>query len=194
MTDLLALRSANGFAAIVADPPWAFANYSAKGEKKNPKRHYACMPTDDIRALPVAALSAKDAGLFLWATMPMLPDAMRVIDAWGFTYRSAAPWAKQSSTGKSWAFGPGYWFRAASEILLFATKGSPPRPKTREARSIRNLIVAPVREHSRKPDFAHRAAETWFGDGPYLELFARQSRPGWTAWGNETNKFDMEAA
>lgn len=191
---LLSIRPAGGFGVILADPPWQFENYSEKGEGKNPNQHYPCSSTDEIAAFPVEALAAADCALFMWAIFPMLPDALRVMERWGFTYKSAAPWAKQSPSGESWAFGPGYWFRGAAEILLFGTRGKPSRADSTEARSIRNLIIAPVREHSRKPDDVHRIAETWFPEARKVELFARQRRLGWAAWGNETGKFTEEAA
>lgn len=191
--DLIGLRPFGGFGVVLADPPWLFENYSAKGTAKNPNQHYACMPTDEICAMPVEALAATDAALFLWATFPMLPDAMRTVSAWGFTYRSAAPWAKRSPRDTSWAFANGYWWRGAAELLIFATRGSPKRAETKAARSIRNLIIAPLREHSRKPEDAHRTAEVWFPMARKIELFARAPRAGWTVWGNETGKF-AEAA
>lgn len=188
--DIVNLRPFGGFGVVLADPPWSFENFSALGEAKSAKRHYPCMPTSEICRMPVASLTGTDAALFLWATFPMLPDAMRVVQAWGFTYRSAAPWAKRSRKGHGWAFGPGYWWRGASELLIFATRGSPRRADSKAARSIRNLIVAPLREHSRKPEDAHTTAEAWFPAARKIELFARAPRDGWTVWGNQTDKFE----
>lgn len=173
-----------GYGAIIADPPWYFRNYSTKGEVKNPVAHYACAPTADLASLPVAHLAKPDCALIMWATAPMLPDALALMAAWGFTFKSAGAWAKQSSTGTAWAFGTGYCFRSAAEFFLLGTMG---KPKI-NSRSVRNLMVAPVREHSRKPEQQYAILEHMF-DGPYLELFARQTRPGWDAWGNETTKF-----
>lgn len=178
---------------IIADPPWRFENYSAKGEAKNPSAHYACMSTDEIAALPVSHLAGPDCAMLMWATAPMLPDAIELMRAWGFTFKSAGAWAKQSSTGNKWAFGTGYCFRSAAEFFLLGTIGE---PKVR-SRSVRNLIVAPVREHSRKPEDQYEMAEALF-DGPFIELFARSRRPGWLSWGNELEKFneaetDLEA-
>jgi N6-adenosine-specific RNA methylase IME4 len=172
------------FGTILADPPWYFKNRSAKGEKKNPVSHYACMELPDIQALPVSQLCRPDAVCLMWATFPMLPEALATMKSWGFAYKSGGAWAKQSSTGHKWAFGPGYCFRSAAEIFLLGTIGKPEY----RSKSIRNLIVAPTREHSRKPDEMRRNIEAQFY-GPYLELFARESAPGWTAWGNETDKF-----
>lgn len=172
------------FGLILADPPWDFELRSAAGEAKAPQAHYHCMPTTSIAALPVGHLAAGDAFLLLWATFPMLPDALRVMAAWGFKYKTGASWAKQSSTGRAWTFGPGYIFRSAAELVLVGTMGAP----RQRSRSIRNLIVAPVRGHSRKPDDIYDMAEG-LSAGPFCELFARQRRPGWQSWGNEVDKF-----
>jgi N6-adenosine-specific RNA methylase IME4 len=177
------------YGAIIADPPWRFENYSAAGEAKNPVAHYSCMRTADIAALPVSQLAAPDCALFMWATAPMLPDAIELMCRWGFTFKSAGAWAKQSSTGEKWAFGTGYCFRSAAEFYLLGTIG---KPQVR-SHSVRNLIAAPVREHSRKPDDLHRDVEALYA-GPYCELFGRESRPGWEVWGNDVTRFDQVAA
>jgi len=173
------------YRCILADPPWAFRLYSDSGEAKSPQHHYACMDLAAIAALPVAQLAHPVGGaLVMWATAPMLPQALTVMQAWGFHYVSAGPWAKRSSRDAGWAFGTGYWFRSATEFFLLGTRGkiSPLN------RSTRNLIVAPVREHSRKPN-EFRAMVEGLVPGPRAELFAREAAPGWDAWGNETDKF-----
>lgn len=172
------------YGALLVDPPWHFANYSEVGETKNPSAHYQCMSLADIAALPVGHLAAPDCAMFMWGTAPMLPEAVELLRAWGFTFKSAAAWAKQSSTGKAWHFGTGYVFRSAAEFILVGTIG---KPKV-QSRSIRNLIVAPVREHSRKPDDQYTMVESLYG-GPYAEIFSRTSREGWDCWGNEAGKF-----
>jgi N6-adenosine-specific RNA methylase IME4 len=177
------------YGALLVDPPWSFANYSPKGKTKNPSAHYDCMSLADIAALPVGHLAARDCALFMWATAPLLPEACELLHAWGFTFKSAAAWAKQSSTGNAWAFGTGYVFRSAAEFVLVGTVG---RPRVR-SRSVRNLIVAPIREHSRKPDEQYEMVEALYS-GPYAEIFSRNSRPGWDAWGDEAGKFDEEVS
>lgn len=172
------------YCAILADPPWRFLNRSAKGEKKNPVAHYPCMTIDQLAQLPVARLAAPDCALVTWATAPLLDRSIELVKTWGFTFKSAGAWAKQSSTGQRWAFGPGYVYRSAVEFFIVATIG---KPRVR-SHSVRNLIVAPTREHSRKPDAMHADVEALYA-GPYAELFARQRRPGWDAWGNEVEKF-----
>lgn len=172
------------YGAILADPPWRFLNRSAKGEVKNPVAHYPCMTIPELAKLPVSRLASPDCALIMWATAPLLPQAIALLEAWGFTFKSAGAWAKQSSTGERWSFGTGYVFRSAAEFYLVGTIG---KPRVR-SRSIRNLIAAPVREHSRKPDQLHADLEALYA-GPYAELFARQRRPGWDAWGNDVDRF-----
>jgi N6-adenosine-specific RNA methylase IME4 len=178
-----------GFDLLMVDPPWAFALRSDKGETKSPQAQYACMPLDAIKALPVAQLARGDAFLWLWATNPMLPQALEVMAAWGFTFTTAGTWVKTTTTGKL-AFGTGYVLRSASEPFLIGKFGRP-----RAGRSVRSVIMAPTREHSRKPDEAYAAAEALMpGALRRADLFSRESRPGWSAWGNEAGRFDEVAA
>lgn len=172
------------YGLILADPPWSFRAYSARGEGKSPQAHYGCMSTADIMALPVSQLATPDCACVMWATAPMLPQAIATMQAWGFAFKSAGAWAKQSSTGQRWAFGTGYCYRSAAEFFLLGTIGKP----RQRARNVRNLIVAPVREHSRKPERMRADIETLW-PGPYCELFARTTAPGWDCWGNQTDRF-----
>lgn len=185
--DLLALRPAEGFGLIMADPPWAFANFSAKGHAKGAHAQYRCMDLPSIKALPVGDLAAPDCVLWLWATNPMLPQALDVLAAWGFTFKTAGHWVKRTATGKL-AFGTGYLLRSAGEPFLIGTRG---KPKT--SRSVRSVVDAARREHSRKPEEAYAAAEMLRPDVARLDLFSRGSRDGWTSWGDEAGKFDMAA-
>lgn len=177
------LRPAGGFELIMADPPWSFSNYSAQGEEKNAKAQYGCMPLPEISAMPVSVLAGDDAVLWLWATNPMLREAIAVMEAWGFAFKTAGHWVKHTRHGKL-AFGTGYILRCAGEPFLIGTRGS---PKT--SRSVRSVILGPLREHSRKPDEAFEAAEKLMPDARRLELFSRQRRAGWSNWGNESTKF-----
>jgi N6-adenosine-specific RNA methylase IME4 len=176
------------FATILADPPWKFRCYGPHNNQKSPEKHYDTMTLEDICALPVADIAAKDAFLILWTTWPCLPQALKVIESWGFTYKTGGAWGKLSKTGRKIAFGTGYIFRSASEPLIVASRGKPKWT----SKSERNLWLSPVREHSRKPDCVHEMIERAC-PGPKVELFARAERPGWTVWGNETEKF-VEAA
>jgi N6-adenosine-specific RNA methylase IME4 len=162
---------------ILADPPWSFATYSPKGWRKSAHAHYPCMDLADIQALPVAELAAPDCVLVLWTTQVHLLHALAVLEGCGFAFKTMGAWAKQSSTGRCWHFGTGYLLRSAAEFFLIGTRGSPQQL----SRSSRNLLIAPVRQHSRKPDAMYDLIEaTW--PGPYLELFARYPRAGWHQW------------
>lgn len=178
------------FGVIYADPPWSYEMYSDKGYEKSPYAHYDCMGIDQLKALrdQIVFATAPNAVLFMWAVFPMLPQAIELMSAWGFQFKTGGAWHKKTSGGKT-AFGTGYILRSASEPFLIGTHGN---PKARN-RSTRNLIEAVTREHSRKPDETIPMIENLF-DGPYLELFARTQRPGWTVWGNQTDKFTTEGA
>ena len=132
--------------------------------------------------MPVADLAAPDSALFLWATFPQLPEALRLIEAWGFTYKSVAfVWLKKNKKADSWFYGLGFWTRGNAEICLLATKGHPKR----QAANIHQFIVSPIEAHSKKPDEARDKILSLMGDLPRVELFARQTSPGWAVWGNE---------
>lgn len=173
------------YGVILADPPWRFRTWGEHNQHKAASKHYELLTTADIKALPVNQLAAPDCMLVMWAVMPMLDQAIETLKAWGFRYKTAGAWAKQSSTGDKWSFGTGYVLRSAAEFYLIGTIGNP-KPAVR---NVRNLIVAPVREHSRKPDQMHTDLERMFPHAARAELFARQMRPGWEAWGNQTDKF-----
>jgi len=176
------------FGLIMADPPWDFRTYSQAGQKKGAASHYDVMSLAAIKALPVGHLAGKDCVLWLWATHPMLPQQIEVVAAWGFRFVTSGVWVKRTINGKL-NFGTGYRLRCSSEPFLIATNGNPAT-----ARNVRTVIEGPIREHSRKPEEAFAAAEALVGDVAKLELFSRQSRPGWSTWGDEAGKFDGVAA
>src|SRR5215203_4622349 len=140
------------YGAIYADPPWSFRNWSAKGTGRNAVSHYDCMDFEAMTRLPVAAMAADNCALFLWATDPLLPKAIQLIEAWGFEYKTVGfYWVKLNKRAKHSAdyfTGQGYWTRANPEQCLLATRGK----HGRLAKDVRRLVVAPRREHSRKPD------------------------------------------
>jgi len=181
------------FGVIYADPPWNFRNFSEKGTGRNAVAHYKCMDFEQLAAMQPQRWAARNCVLFLWATDPMLPKALELIDAWGFTYKTVGfYWAKTNKRADLEALseadfftGLGYWSRANVEQCLLATRGSPPRM----AKDVKRLVIAPRREHSRKPDEVYDRIER-LARGPYLELFARQSRRGWDRWGNQPRLFD----
>lgn len=176
------------FGVILADPPWRFKTYSRKGEGKSPQQHYECMSIEDICSLPVQEIASDNCALFVWCTWPLIFEAKKVIEMWGFNYSGLAwEWIKYNPETKKYAFGPGYGTRKNLEPCLLARKGSPKIL----SRSERDFIFAKRREHSRKPDEQYERIQRMYS-GPYLEMFARQSFPGWTCWGNQTSKFNIQ--
>jgi N6-adenosine-specific RNA methylase IME4 len=184
------------FGAILADPAWVFETYSEKGKQtRSPELHYACMSLDDIKALPVQQLAAPDCALLVWTTMPRLPDAIDVMRAWGFKYKTVGfTWVKTTPSakfidrdGEGLHWGTGYWTRANAELCLLAGRGAPKR----RAKNVHQVVMARVGDHSRKPEEVSTRIERLIG-GPYLELFARRSRQGWTVWGDEIDLFKQE--
>ncbi|MBC2834684.1 MT-A70 family methyltransferase [Paragemmobacter straminiformis] len=178
-------RPAGGFQMIMADPPWAYEMRSPKGYERAPQAHYECMTLDEIAALPVSILAAENCLLWLWAVSPMLPAALQVIEAWGFEYKTGGHWVKTAKSAGKLAFGTGYLLRNAGEPFLIATRGAP-----RTEKCVRSVVMAPKREHSRKPDEAFAAAEALMPQAQRIELFSRQPRAGWAGWGNEAGKFE----
>lgn len=189
------------FNIIYADPAWRFKNWSLKefaqrGEKwarRNGRSPYDVMDTKDICALPVADLAARDSVLIMWATYPKLEDALQVIKAWGYTYKTVAfSWLKLNPSGQGFKMGLGYHSRGNVEPALLATRGDGLRRVDKAVMQViigddeGDCLIAPVGEHSRKPEEARHRIERLYGDVPRLELFARQ-RPvsGWSIWGNQ---------
>lgn len=181
------------YGAILADPPWHFDVWSEnKQDNRRASSKYDVLKLGDICRLPVGALAASDCILFLWAIWPMLPEAFEVIRAWGFEYKTCAfDWIKADAKqlelfrdDHDVQMGLGYWTRANSEPCLLATRGKPRRLNA----DVRQGIIAPRREHSRKPDGVHERIERLVA-GPYLELFARQRRSNWQAWGNDLDRY-----
>jgi len=174
------------YRTIIADPPWRYHNAGGNGAAAN---HYPTMSVSDICALPVGNIAATGAVLYLWATWPMLKEAMQVIDAWGFVQLTGLPWIKTQGapTVDLWgelhwrpAMGTGFWGRGCSELVLIATRGAVSVPEIDD----RPLgLLAPRLKNSRKPESVYELAERH--PGPYLELFARRRRQGWDVYGNE---------
>lgn len=180
------------YGAILADPPWTFKTYSEKGKGRSPDRHYDCSSMRDLERMSylVDDFASEDCTLFMWVTDPMLKNGLALMERWGFEYKTIAfTWVKKTkvecvSDWVGFSVGMGYWTRSNPEICLLGTRGKPKRVNA----DVRQLIIAPRREHSRKPDEIYERIERLV-DGPYLEMFARQRRPGWDAWGNEVDKF-----
>jgi len=143
------------------------------------------MTFDDIAALPVQSLAADPAHLYLWAPNALLPEALRVMQAWGFHYKSNIVWHKIRKDGGSDGRGVGFYFRNVTEIILFGVRGNNARTREAGRRQV-NMIETRKREHSRKPDEQYALIEAC-SSGPYLELFARGERKGWAVWGNQAD-------
>ena len=142
------------------------------------------MSIDELCALPVETLAEKDCLLFLWAAFPQLPEALRLIQAWGFTFKTVAfVWLKLNKKSPTWFYGLGYWTRGNAEICLLAKRG---KPKRRSA-GVHQFIISPMEEHSKKPDVTRDKIIELAGDLTRVELFARQKTPGWDVWGNEVD-------
>lgn len=195
----------NGYRAILADVPWSFLARSDKGKDRSPERHYSVMTLEEIKALPVRDLVHPDgAVLHFWVIDTHVEMALDVLKAWGFTYKTVGLyWAKTNADG-SFFTGMGFWTRANPEHAyeayfgeteqeversFLATVGQPKRV----GKGVKRLIVAPRREHSRKPDETHERIMA-LTDGPYVELFAREHRADWSGWGKEHDKFGGDPA
>ncbi|MDR3791765.1 MAG: MT-A70 family methyltransferase [Terracidiphilus sp.] len=174
-----------GFSTVLADPPWRFANRTGKVAPEHRRLdRYSTMSLDSITSLNVKSVLAPQAHLYLWVPNALLPDGLNVLDAWGFRYVSNIVWAKRRKDGGPDGRGVGFYFRNVTELLLFGVKGS--LRTLAPGRSQVNMIETRKREHSRKPDEQYDLIEAC-SPGPYLEMFARHSRTGWTVWGDESS-------
>jgi len=175
------------YGAVLIDPPWNHDQWEGGGDR-HPSRHYEVMGLEGIKGLPVSECLAEDSVVFMWACYPMLPEAFEVLEAWGLQYRTVAfTWVKTNPKSGDIFMGCGSWTRANPEVCLLATKGTPKRVHA----DVRQVIVAPRREHSRKPDEQYERVERLVR-GPYLEVFARQERQGWDCLGKEVEKFGCD--
>ncbi|MFI4934786.1 MAG: MT-A70 family methyltransferase [Caulobacterales bacterium] len=185
--DLQVSTRGRRFSTILADPPWQFQNRTGKIAPEHHRlSRYSTMTLDDICALPVSAVASETAHLYLWTPNALLPDALRVMRAWGFEYKSNLVWHKVRKDGGSDGRGVGFYFRNVSEMILFGVRGKNARTLA-PGRSQVNMIQSRKREHSRKPDEQYEIIEAC-SPGPYLELFARGKRPSWKVWGNEADR------
>lgn len=184
VADLRDFAAGRTFRTIYADPPWQFQNRTGKVAPEHKRlSRYETMPFSDIRALPVAELAAPKSHLYLWVPNALLPQGLALMSAWGFEYKTNIVWEKVRHDGMPDGRGVGFYFRNVTELLLFGIRGSNNRTLA-PGRSQVNLLRSIKREHSRKPDEIIPIIETC-SPGPYLELFARGTRPGWAMWGNQ---------
>ena len=176
-----------GFRTILADPPWRFANRTGKVAPEHRRLdRYDTMTTDAIASIGVEGIAADKSHLYLWVPNAMVPDGLRVMEAWGFRYISMIVWHKVRKDGGSDGRGVGFYFRNVTEPILFGVRGKNNRT-LQPGRSQVNLIATRKREHSRKPDEIFPIIEAC-SPGPYLEMFARYPRKGWKVWGNEADE------
>ena len=185
--DLNSKMQGQRFRTILADPPWRFTNRTGKVAPEHRRlARYGTMSLDEICELPIANLAEPTAHLYMWVPNALLPDGLRVMESWGFQYKSNIVWHKIRKDGGSDGRGVGFYFRNVTEILLFGVRGKNARTE-QPGRSQVNYMSSRKREHSRKPDEQYDLVESC-SKGPYLELFARGTRPGWTYWGNQADE------
>ncbi len=185
--NLLAFAGETRYATILADPPWQFQNRTGKVAPEHKRlNRYPTMPLQDIMDMPVADVAAERAHLYMWVPNALLPDGLKVLDAWGFSYKSNLIWYKIRKDGGPDRRGVGFYFRNVTEILLFGVRGKNIRT-LQPGRSQENIISSRKREHSRKPDQQYQIIEScsW---GPRLELFSRGKMEGWDCWGNQADE------
>lgn len=188
------------FGTVMADPPWRFQNRTGKVAPEHRRlARYATLSLEEICSLPVADHLEDRAHCYLWVPNALLPEGLQVLGAWGFDYKSHIVWQKIRKDGGPDGRGVGFYFRNVTELLLFGTRGKNARtlPPARsqvnfiEAAEARvepdgDLLKTRKREHSRKPDEQYDIIERC-SRGPFLELFGRGRRPGWTVWGNQAS-------
>ncbi len=175
------------FATILADPPWRFTNRTGKMAPEHRRlARYATMTVDEIAALPVANIAAPVSHLYLWVPNALLPWGIQVLDAWGYQYKSNIIWHKLRKDGGSDGRGVGFYFRNVTEMILFGIRGKNARTLAPGRRQV-NYIGSKKREHSKKPDEQYAIIEAC-SPGPFLELFARGTRPRWSVWGMEADE------
>ena len=191
--DLRAKVGPHRFCTLLADPPWQFQNRTGKMAPEHKRlNRYGTMALDGILNLPVADIVEERAHLYLWVPNALLPEGLQVLAAWGFSYKSNLVWHKVRKDGGPDGRGVGFYFRNTTELILFGVRGGNIRTLA-PAHSQVNIIRSMKREHSRKPEELYGIIEAC-SPGPFLELFARGTRPGWTAWGNQADQpFPPEA-
>lgn len=184
--ELLEHLGGKRFRTILADPPWQFQNRTGKMAPEHKRlNRYGTMELDEILSLPVRALAEDTAHLYLWVPNALLPEGLKVMEAWGFKYKSNLIWHKVRKDGGPDGRGVGFYFRNVTELVLFGVRGKNARTLAPGRRQV-NFLATQKREHSRKPDEMYEIIESC-SPGPYLELFARGVRTNWSVWGNEAD-------
>lgn len=177
------------FSTILADPPWLFNNKTGKIAPEHKRLHrYATMTQEDICNLPISSICLPKAHLYLWVPNALIAEGLQVMKAWGFTYKTNLIWYKVRKDGGPDRRGVGFYFRNVTEMILFGIRGKDNRT-LQPARSLENIIISQKREHSRKPDELYSVIEAC-SPAPYIELFNRVPREGWTCWGDQTGDYE----
>jgi N6-adenosine-specific RNA methylase IME4 len=179
-----------GFGAILLDPPWRFKNRTGKVAPEHRRlARYSTLSFDELEHLPVGELAQPGGHIYLWCPNALLPEGLRTLKAWGFEYKTNIVWYKVRKDGGPDGRGVGFYFRNVTELVLFGTKGK--RRTLAPGRRQTNIIVQRKREHSAKPPPLYRIIEEC-SPGPFVELFARERRAGWTQWGDEVDSYDSK--
>lgn len=168
---------------IYADPPWSYSNFQGKGSYYGDvSRHYKTLSLDELKELPIKELANENCVMFMWATFPNLKEAIELLEHWGFKYKTTAfVWVKVDKTGRPRTDGLGFYTNSNAEIVLIGKRGK----LVRESKSVKQIVMAQKRGHSRKPQGVYVRIEEMYGNVPRIELFARNRREGWDAWGDE---------
>ncbi len=189
--DLLHEIGERRFATVLADPPWRFQNRTGKMAPEHRRlSRYRTLSFEEIEELPVSSIANDTAHLYLWVPNALLAHGLRVMDAWGFSYKTNIVWYKVRKDGGPDRRGVGFYFRNVTETILFGVRGKNART-LRPGRSRENIIISQKREHSRKPDEQYDLIEAC-SPGPFVELFARGPRQGWFGWGNQAEEYDPD--
>ena len=188
MSNKVKLSIVGKFGTILADPPWEFQNSTGKVAPKHKRlKRYETMSLEEIKLMQVSRLSANKSHLYLWVPNAFIKEGIEVMEEWGFKYKTNIVWHKIRKDGGPDGRGVGFYFRNTTELVLFGVKGTKVRT-LKPGRTQVNIIRTRKREHSRKPDELYKIIEkcSW---GPFLELFARGKRKGWTSWGDQSKKY-----
>lgn len=187
-SDLIRSLTGKKFATVLADPPWQFVNKTGKVAPEHKRlSRYGTMKLAEIAAMPIEDFVTDTAHLYLWCPNALLPDGLVVMKAWGFTYKSNIIWHKVRKDGGSDGRGVGFYFRNVTELILFGVRGKNARTLAPGRRQV-NFLATRKREHSRKPDEQYDIIEAC-SPGPFVELFGRGSRKGWTTWGDQAEDY-----
>ena len=175
------------YSIIYVDPPWEYRQSGSKTSSRGmAKQHYQTMSTDDICRIPIQNIKTDETVCFMWATFPNISEALKVLETWGFIYKTAAfVWVKQNKKTNSLFWGMGAYTRANAEVCLIGISKKTKAKSLVKSHAVHQVVMSPVEKHSKKPDIVRDKIIELMGDLPKIELFARQQAEGWDCWGNE---------